>query len=399
MKTGIEGLVVTVDLKQYADSPLIIFLVIGFVITTLIQSSSATVAITLSALYTGAVTLPAGIAIVLGSEIGTTIKLFMASIKGEASKRRVALGNFIFNIITSGLVLAFLFPLTRLVVEVIGIKDNLIALVFFQSLVNIIGIILFYPFLGVFGRFLEKRFSSDNDETMFIHKVHPKEPSTALLALEEESRYFIYTVIDFTRSCFSLANPDQDSMQLKKDFKGKNVPGKYEHIKLLHGEIHSFNIKMQKYVSEKEDREKLDRLVSSVRNTMYAAKSIKDALPDIDQLSNSSNNVKYGFFCQTSESLDAFRSSIYHITSEKDTLHFEDLTTLYHNITGSYTRTLQELYKESTAGHVNESEITTMLNFNREIFTAFKSFIFGVKDFLFSKEQSEYFDELPGFIR
>jgi phosphate:Na+ symporter len=357
------------------------------------------VAITLSALYAGAVTLPDGIAVVLGSEIGTTIKLFLASIKSEAPKRRVALGNFIFNIITTGLVLAFLTPLIKLVIEVIGIKDNLIALVFFQTLVNIIGIILFYPFLGIFGRFLEKRFTSDNDETMFIHKVHPKEPATALLALEEESRYFIYTVIDFTRNCFNLSNPDQDSMKLKKGFVEKNAPGKYEHIKMLYGEIHSFNIQLQKYILDREDRDKLERLISSVRNIMYAAKSIKDAIPDIDQLSNSSNDIKYGFYCQTREALVKFCSEIYHITSESHILHFEDLTSLYHGITGRYTGTLQELYKESTAGHVSESEITTMLNFNREIFTAFKSFIFGVKDFLFDKEQSKYFDELPGFIR
>ncbi|MBL7721813.1 MAG: hypothetical protein JNK98_07460, partial [Chitinophagaceae bacterium] len=56
-------------------------------------------------------------------------------------------------------------------------------------------------------------------------------------------------------------------------------------------------------------------------------------------------------------------------------------------------------YKETTAGHVNESEITTLLNFNREIFTAFKSFVFGIKDCLFNREQAKYFDELPGFIR
>jgi len=51
------------------------------------------------------------------------------------------------------------------------------------------------------------------------------------------------------------------------------------------------------------------------------------------------------------------------------------------------------------AGHLSETEITTLLNFNREVFTAFKSFVFGVKDYLFDKKQSRYFDELPGFIR
>ena len=105
IKTGIEEVVQHVDLKQYENSPVIIFFVIGFIITTIIQSSSATMALTLSALHAGAINLHDSMAITLGSEVGTTIKLFIASIKGSAVKKRVALGNFLINIITVGLVI------------------------------------------------------------------------------------------------------------------------------------------------------------------------------------------------------------------------------------------------------------------------------------------------------
>jgi phosphate:Na+ symporter len=399
MKTGIEGLVLHLDLRHYANAPLVIFLIIGFLITSLIQSSSATVAITLSALFAGAITLVDGIAIVLGSEVGTTVKLFMASIKGEAAKKRVALGNFLFNIITAALILVFLWPLTRLVTDVIGIKDNLIALVFFQTLVNVLGILLFYPLLGIFGRFLENRFMNDNDETMFIHKITTKEPSAALMALESENRHFIFSVLDFTRGSFNLANPDTDEMKLHKQFILKNIPEKYEYIKFLHGEIHSYCIQLQKNLVDKEDIEKLNRLMSAVRNTMYAAKSIKDALPDINQLSNSSNDIKYGFYSQSRTEVDSFCKKAFHILDENPDLHFEDISALYHHVTKGYTEALKQLYKDTTAVHVSESEITTLLNFNREIFTAFKSFVFGIKDCLFNREQAKYFDELPGFIR
>ncbi|HEX4877914.1 MAG TPA: Na/Pi symporter, partial [Chitinophagaceae bacterium] len=399
MKTGIEGMVVQLDLKQYANAPLIIFLLIGFITTSLIQSSSATVAITLSALYAGAITLVDGIAIVLGSEVGTTIKLFIASFRGEAAKRRVALGNFIFNIITAGLLLVFIYPLIRLVTQVLGIQNEMIALVFFQTLVNLLGIILFFPLLGIFGRFLEKRFTSVNEETMFIHKVSVNEPSSALLSLEREIKHFIYSVLDFTRHAFELPNPDLGQMNLHKGFHGKTVAEKYEYIKFLHGEIHTFCIRLQKNVIDKDDIEKLNRLISSARNNMYAAKSIKDALPDISQLSNSSNDIKYGFFEQQKTAADEFCSKAFHIITEDPSLHFGELTALYNAVTGSYTSSLRQLYKETITGHVSESEITTLLNFNREIITAFKSFVFGIKDCLFDKESSRYFDELPGFIR
>jgi phosphate:Na+ symporter len=49
IKTGIGDIVQQVDLTQYENSPIIVFFLVGFIITTIIQSSSATMAITLSA--------------------------------------------------------------------------------------------------------------------------------------------------------------------------------------------------------------------------------------------------------------------------------------------------------------------------------------------------------------
>src|SRR6188474_1757233 len=280
IRSGIEEIVKQVDLTQYENSPVIVFVLVGFIITTIIQSSSATMALTLSALFAGGINLYDSMAITLGSEVGTTIKLFIASIKGTAVKKRVALGNFLINIITVSVVIIFLSPVNRLITETIGIKDNLIALVFFQSFINIFGIILFYPLLNVLGRFLEKRFLSADDETMFIHKVDVKEPSTALDALEKETNHFIEVVCIYSLDCFEIANKLQKESKLNKKFIGHNVFEKYDYIKFLYGEIHGYYIQMQKTATNKEDVEKLDRFMSSVRNAMYAAKSFKDALPD-----------------------------------------------------------------------------------------------------------------------
>jgi len=399
MKTGIEDMVKSVDLHQYEHSPVIVFFIIGFIVTTLIQSSSATIAITLSALHAGAVNLYDAMAIILGSEVGTTIKLFVASIKGTAAKKRVALGNFLFNTINVSLVLIFLLPINKFITNVIGIKDNLIALVFFQSFINIIGIILFYPLLNVFGRFLEKRFRSADDETMFIHKVNAKESSMALFALEEENRHFIAVVCNYLLSCFGIEDKLPKEMKLNKKFLDHGVPGKYEYIKFLYGEIHSYYIQLQKTVTDKEETEKLDRLMSSVRNAMYAAKSFKDALPDKEQLHNSSNEIKFAFYKQSKEEVKKICVAIQELLNDDQQDRTKALSAIYKSVTAGYTGTLQHLYKEGTAGKVNETEITTMLNFNREIFTGFKSLVFAAKDHLLDKEQSKDFDDLPGFIR
>ena len=399
IKTSIEDIVQQVDLTQYENSPVIIFFLIGFIITTIIQSSSATMALTLSALHAGAINLHDSMAITLGSEVGTTIKLFIASIKGTAVKKRVALGNFLINIITVSLVMIFLSPVHRLITEVIGIKDNLIALVFFQSFINIVGIVLFYPLLNVLGRFLENRFRSADDETMFIHKVDVKEPSTALDALVKETNHFIEVVCNYALSCFEISDKKQPETKLNKKYLDNNILEKYEYIKFLYGEIHSYYIQMQKTTTNKEDVEMLDRLMSANRNGMYAAKSFKDALPDKEQLQNSSNEIKFAFYKETRVEVEKFCKAVQELLKEGKHDIAEELSEIFKSVTAGYTTTLQHLYKEGTAGNVNETEITTMLNFNREIFTGFKSIFFAAKDHLLDKDQSKQFDELPGFIR
>ena len=60
---------------------------------------------------------------------------------------------------------------------------------------------------------------------------------------------------------------------------------------------------------------------------------------------------------------------------------------------------LSELHREDLHKKIDEVEFSTIVNFNREIFTCEKSIAFALKDFLLSEEESIKFDDLPGFIR
>ena len=59
MKMAMEGQVKAFDFSKYAEMSMVVFLIIGFIITSLVQSSSVTMALTLSALHAGAITFPA----------------------------------------------------------------------------------------------------------------------------------------------------------------------------------------------------------------------------------------------------------------------------------------------------------------------------------------------------
>jgi phosphate:Na+ symporter len=328
------------------------------------------------------------------------MKLFLVSVNGQAVKKRVALGNFLFNIITVVLIFIFLYPVNLLIKEVVGINDNLVALVFFQTLINLFCIILFFPFLDLLGKYLLKRYPDSEEESFYIRKMPVTDTDIAIEALENETKHFITLVINYSLDAFNVKGNQAPSNIIYKKFSTKSLSEKYDYIKHLHGEMHGFYLQILNVSQREKKMERLEQLVTSIRNAMYAAKSIRDARHDIEQISNSSNNVKYDFYVQSAKKSSAIYQQILKMLDEKGKVnYFEQLTALYKNITEGYSETLQLLYKNSMATLVNETEISTLINFNREIYTSYKSILFSIKDYLLTPKDAEYFDGLPGFIR
>lgn len=85
MRTSMETAVQQFKIESYLQASHYLFLLIGFVITFLMQSSSVTMAIVLTAIHSGILPLDKAIYIVLGSETGTTIKIWLASLGGSLS--------------------------------------------------------------------------------------------------------------------------------------------------------------------------------------------------------------------------------------------------------------------------------------------------------------------------
>lgn len=398
LKTGMEGFVKSINLDAFNDYPAIVFLLLGLVTTALVQSSSATVAITLSALHVNAIGLYAAMAIVLGSETGTGLKLILASMRGNAAKKRVAWGNIIFNTVTSVVVLLLLAPVYYFITEVVAIGNNLIALVFFQVLVNITGIIIFYPLLKPLGKFLERRFTSADKETLFIQKTGTADFDLAVDALQKETFGFLDNVIEFCAEAFALNLTRQ--RLAPEEYAKKSLMEKYEHIKSIHGLIHNYYVQLQKEIRTTGETNRLDNIMFSVRNGMYAAKSMKDAYYDAELLRNSSNDIKYGYFIQAKEKINSFLIQVLYILSSGDKKSgFEDLVRIYTAVQDGYNSSLKDLYDRNISDHLSDVEISTLLNFNRELYSSFKAMILAVKDLLLEKKEADYFDDLPGFIR
>ena len=116
-------------LQQYANGgfgSVLIFCLVGVVLTMIIQSSAATFAITLIMCSKGWITFDLACALVLGSNIGTTITPLLASMSGNVAAKRTAMGHLLFNFLGTIWTLAIFFPFVGLnswITEAIGQGD------------------------------------------------------------------------------------------------------------------------------------------------------------------------------------------------------------------------------------------------------------------------------------
>lgn len=116
-------------LQRYASmgfGSVLIFCLVGLVLTMVIQSSAATFAITLIMCSKGWIDFPLACALVLGSNIGTTITPLLASMSGNVAAKRTAMGHLLFNFLGTVWVLAVFYPFVDLntwITEEIGQGD------------------------------------------------------------------------------------------------------------------------------------------------------------------------------------------------------------------------------------------------------------------------------------
>lgn len=116
-------------LQEYADLgflSVLLFLAIGVIATMIIQSSSAAIAIVLIMCTKGWITFDLACAMILGSNIGTTITPILASLGANVAAKRAALCHLLFNLLGTIWVLVLFYPFTNLTVwvtEAFGFGD------------------------------------------------------------------------------------------------------------------------------------------------------------------------------------------------------------------------------------------------------------------------------------
>jgi phosphate:Na+ symporter len=134
-------------------------MLIGLAMTVVLQSSSAAVATTLTALHSGSVNFEQASSLVIGAAIGTTVTGALAAIGGSTPAKRTALAHVLFNTAT-GLIAIVLLPVFLRGIgwaqTHLGLDAGAESLAAFHTSFILVGCVVFLPFVDKFARWIER---------------------------------------------------------------------------------------------------------------------------------------------------------------------------------------------------------------------------------------------------
>jgi phosphate:Na+ symporter len=184
---------------------------IGALLTLLMQSSSAATALILTAAQGGLLGLDSAAAVVIGSNIGTTGTALIAAIGATANARRAAAAHVLFNLLTGGvalLALPWLLVLTQWLGGWVGAPAGVAAvLALFHTVFNLLGVMLMWPLSDRLATFLEGRFrSAEEDEARarYLDAATAALPALGIDALNREVARFGSIALRTARSVAQL---------------------------------------------------------------------------------------------------------------------------------------------------------------------------------------------------
>jgi phosphate:Na+ symporter len=222
LKDAFEGIVATLDMERYTlqgIGGLLFYLGLGFLMTMLTQSSSAAIAITLTAASGGLLGIYAAGAMVIGANLGTTSTAVISVLGATSNAKRVAGAHVMFNSIT-GVVALLLLPLMFVVVDAITGFLNIesepaVSLALFHTVFNVLGVLIMLPLTGRLATFLERRFKSQ-EETLgtprYLDRNVSITPDLALDAAVNELMHLAEVSIGYCRLALKAnAKPNKHS--------------------------------------------------------------------------------------------------------------------------------------------------------------------------------------------
>jgi phosphate:Na+ symporter len=312
MKEGFDTFKDSFDLAKYAIPGfwgLIVFTLLGILITTILQSSSATLALILTALAVGQITYHNALALAIGANVGTTITAVIGAVSANVSGRRLAGAHLIFNLVTGVVALVFIYPLATAVNFIathVGIAENnyTLKLATFHTIFNTLGVLIMIPFIKQLESFLQKVFKSKIDEAdieqpKFLNMAVLEYPAAALEAITNETKFlFKNATFEIVAHGLNLHREDiKSDISIKKIIKMSENDIDldvddiyYRKVKNIYGKIIEYISYIQfSFKMSKEITNALTKVKIANRKIVEIIKSMKGIQKNVDDYTSSEN--------------------------------------------------------------------------------------------------------------
>ena len=339
MKEGFEALKGGLDLAQFAMEGylgVLVYVLIGAIATIVMQSSSATMALIITALVTNQIVYLNALELAIGANIGTTVTAVIGSLTSNANGKRLAVAHLIFNMVTGFIAIVLLYQLADLVTFIsskIGIAsdDYAMQLALFHTIFNIIGVLAVSPFtpkLVVFLKGLFEEKVKDVSRARYLDNAVVEVPEVALLALKKEIMHLYDNATEALSHALSLHRHTYIGLgdEISKAIESSvvmidlDIDEFYERkIKTLYGDIINYATISQETMSV-EDKHKIYSLKIACRDIVETIKDVKELQKNINRFMDSKNEHIKGEYNYLREEIARTLDGIHTLRNNSDDL-------------------------------------------------------------------------------
>ncbi|MDX9749770.1 MAG: Na/Pi symporter [Flavobacteriales bacterium] len=368
MKDSVSAFAETFDPARFAGSPWWMFVLIGLVLTAIMQSSTVTVAIMLTALNGGLFEFREAALAVVGCSVGTTSTAFLGALNAATATKRVALTNVVFNVFAALLAILMLPLYMRVFERVWGAGyDQVLAVALFFTAFNVVGVLVFLPLIGPFGRLVERLAPERTKQrTKLIANIAPDVPEAAVPGVREEVRLLLLGVIDLHRMLFGVKQPVRSWLPWREE---TGVAERYDDLKLVQAEIITYGTRVEQHGLGSTGSDTLGRALHAARLALYAAKTLKDVQANIDGFAG--DDTYAGKFLARSRDRIAHThrrfEALLQADAPNDGRHAGEVAALEQWMHTDDTRCVQELSAAAREGLLKERDLGTAMQMQRAI--------------------------------
>lgn len=306
MKDGFDVIKDSIDLAAYAMegyAGIIVYIIIGILITVVIQSSAATLAIVITALNMDSISYINALSLAIGANVGTILTAVLASLTSNENGRRVAFSHVIFNVVTAVVITVFIYQfkdLVDLLAPYLGISETNygMKLALFHTIFSLVGILILTPFIPlivVFSKKMIVKKISSAGKPKFLSQSSISNPDAALASIRKE-------ILNLYENCqkamlhalnLHTTNLTKDSLsaQISKEFSiiDTNIDEIYQtNLKTLYSEIIKYTSFAQENMFDFQHKE-VGELKRSASLIIEVLKDTRDIQKNINYYLKSKN--------------------------------------------------------------------------------------------------------------